>query len=278
MFNKKTPTITKKEQKILADSINSHQLELEAIQKSIEVSSGAMADVDKTLVQAEKNLEKVSNEVALEKDILADILKEKQDSIDEIMEIRDDIIKAKSKLKEVEVVLETQASTNDDRQNAADAQYEEKMAVNNALMVEQNEKIVALQAKVDSLMFASESIDTQNAEKKKEIKLLNAELKELNARVESALGQIESTKSELSMLQAAVTVEEATKALLSEQIPKLESSVKKAEAEIKKVTAELESKMKEKIALADRAEALNQREEHIKSAYKKAGIKYEPLT
>jgi len=225
-------------------------------------------------VQAEKNLEKVSKQVDLEKDILADILKEKQDSIDEIMEIGDDIIKAKSELKEVEVVLETQASTNDDRQNAADAQYEEKMAVNNALMVEQNEKIVALQAEVDSLMFASESIDTQNVEKKKEIKLLNAELKELNAGVESALGQIESTKSELSMLQAAVTVEEATKALLSEQIPKLESSVKKAEAEIKKVTAELDSKIKEKIDFKEKKDGLEQREEFIRDAYKKAGVEW----
>jgi chromosome segregation ATPase len=278
MFNKKTPEVTKKEQKILADSINSHQLELEAIQKNIEVSSGAMADVDKTLVQAEKNLEKVSKQVDLEKDILADILKEKQDSINEIMQIEADIMGAQSKLKEVETVLETQASANDDRQNAADAQYEKKIAANNELMVEQNEKIVALQAKVDSLMFASELIDTQNVEKKKEIKLLNAELKEMNAGVESALRQIESTKSELSMLQAAVTVEEATKALLSEQIPKLESSVKKAEAEIKKVTAELDSKIKEKIDFKEKKDELEQRENHIKSAYKKAGITYEPLT
>ena len=274
MFNKKTPEVTKKEQKILADSINAHQLELEKLQKDIEATSDAIKVVDETLVVAEKDLEKVSKQVDIEKDLLADILKEKQDFIDEIMKIGDDIIKAKSELKEVEAVLETQASTNDDRQNAADAQYEEKMAVNNALMVEQNEKIVALQAEVDSLMFASESIDTQNIEKKKEIKLLNAELKELNARVESALGQIESTKSELSMLQAAVTVEEATKALLSEQIPKLESSVKKAEAEIKKVTAELDSKIKEKIDFKEKKDGLEQREEFIRDAYKKAGVEW----
>ena len=278
MFNKKTPEVTKKEQKILADSINAHQLELEKLQKDIEATSDAIKVVDETLVVAEKDLEKVVKEVEGEKELLTNVLQKKQDSIDEIMQIEADIMGAQSKLKEVEAVLETQASTNDDRQNAADAQYEEKMAVNNALMVEQNEKIVALQAKVDSLMFASESIDTQNVEKKKEIKLLNAELKEMNAGVESALRQIESSKSELSMLQAAVTVEEATKALLSEQIPKLESSVKKAEAEIKKVTAELDSKIKEKIDFKEKKDELEQRENHIKSAYKKAGITYEPLT
>ena len=278
MFNKKTPTITKKEQKILADSINAHQLELEELQKDIEATSDAIKVVDETLVVAEKDLEKVVKEVEGEKELLTNVLQEKQDSIDEIMQIEADIMGAQSKLKEVETVLETQASANTDRQNAADTQYEKKIAENNELMVEQNEKIVALQAEVDSLMFASESIDTQNVEKKKEIKLLNAELKEMNAGVESALRQIESSKSELSMLQAAVTVEEATKALLSEQIPKLESSVKKAEAEIKKVTAELDSKIKEKIDFKEKKDELEQRENHIKSAYKKAGITYEPLT
>jgi len=274
MFNKKTPEVTKKEQKILADSINAHQLELEKLQKDIKATSDAIKVVDETLVVAEKDLEKVVKEVEGEKELLTNVLQEKQDSIDEVLQVQTDIALKELELKEVEAVLETQASTNDDRQNAADAQYEEKMAVNNALMVEQNEKIVALQAKVDSFMFASESIDTQNVEKKKEIKLLNAELKELNARVESALGQIESTKSELSMLQAAVTVEEATKALLSEQIPKLESSVKKAEAEIKKVTAELDSKIKEKIDFKEKKDGLEQREEFIRDAYKKAGVEW----
>ena len=274
MFNKKTPEVTKKEQKILADSINAHQLELEELQKEIEATSDAIKVVDETLVVAEKDLEKVVKEVEGEKELLTNVLQEKQDSIDEVLQVQTDIALKELELKEVETVLETQASANDDRQNAADAQYEEKMAVNNALMVEQNEKKVALKAEVDSLMFASESIDTQNIEKKKEIKLLNAELKELNAGVESALGQIESTKSELSMLQAAVTVEEATKALLSEQIPKLESSVKKAEAEIKKVTAELDSKIKEKIDFKEKKDGLEQREEFIRDAYKKAGVEW----
>jgi chromosome segregation ATPase len=279
MFNKKTPEVTKKEQKILADSINAHQLELEKLQKDIEATSDAIKVVDETLVVAEKDLEKVSKQVDIEKDLLADILKEKQDFIDEIMEIGDDIIKAKSELKKVEVVLETQASTNDDRQNAADAQYEEKMAVNNALMVEQNEKIVALQAKVDSLMFASESIDTQNAEKKKEeIKTLNKELKELKEETESSSNQLESFKQESAIVSAEVTVLEFNKKELVEEIATLEKDSKVAEEKMQKATTELESKMKEKIALADRTEALNQREEHIKSAYKKAGITYEPLT
>ena len=194
------------------------------------------------------------------------------------MQIEADIMGAQSKLKEVETVLETQASANIDRQNAADAQYEEKMAVNNALMVEQNEKIVALQAKVDSLMFASESIDTQNLLKKGEIKTLNKELKELKEETESSSNQLESFKQESAVVSAEVTVLEFNKKELVEEIATLEKDSKVAEEKMQKATTELESKMKEKIALADRTEALNQREEHIKSAYKKAGIKYEPLT
>ena len=278
MFNKKTPEVTKKEQKILADSINAHQLELEELQKEIEATSDAIKVVDETLVVAEKDLEKVAEEVEGEKELLTNVLQEKQDSIDEIMQIEADIMGAQSKLKEVETVLETQASANTDRQNAADAQYEEKIAANNELMVEQNEKIVALQAKVDSLMFASESIDTQNLLKKGEIKTLNKELKELKEETESSSNQLESFKQESAIVSAEITVLEFNKKELVEEIATLEKDRNVAEEKMQKATNELESKMKEKIALADRTEALNQREEHIKSAYKKAGIKYEPLT